>query len=68
MAQMEQPKFESEIANIFFLARLGTTFRCLSSDIVREEIPAEMERLLRQLERAVNEHSPITQGQREKQC
>ena len=41
MAQMEQPKFESEIANIFFLARLGTTFRCLSSDIVREEIPAE---------------------------
>ena len=49
---MEQSKLKTQIANIFLLARLGTTLRCLSSDIVREEIPTEMERLLRQLQRA----------------
>jgi hypothetical protein len=44
-------KYQRELDNIFFLARLGTTLRWLSSDIVHRRIPSEMCRILREIER-----------------
>jgi hypothetical protein len=40
-----------QFANIVFLDRVGQTLRWVTSDIPREELPDDIKRLLRRLER-----------------
>jgi hypothetical protein len=39
------------LANIVFLDKVGETLRQVTSDITREELPADIQLLLRRLER-----------------
>jgi hypothetical protein len=48
---MPNPKYAAQIGNIFFLGRIGSTLRWATADIVREELPADIQHLLRRLER-----------------
>jgi hypothetical protein len=48
---MAKPKYAAQIGNIFFLTRIGSTLRWATDDIAREELPPEIQHLLRRLER-----------------
>jgi hypothetical protein len=48
---MPTPKFVAQIDNIYFLARIGVTLRWASSDIAREDLPPDIQRLVRRLDR-----------------
>ena len=48
---MATPKYTARIGNIFFLKRIGSTLRWVTSDIAREELPPDIQHLLRRLER-----------------
>jgi hypothetical protein len=48
---MQPPKYAAQIGNIFFLTRIGSTLRWATSDIASEELPADIKRLLRRLDR-----------------
>ena len=48
---MATPKYSARIGNIFFLTRIGSTLRWATSDISREELPPDIQHLLRRLER-----------------
>jgi hypothetical protein len=45
-----KPKYP-QLANIVFLNRVGQTLRWVTSDIPHEELPDDIKRLLRRLER-----------------
>ena len=44
-------KYAARIGNIFFLMHIGSTLRWATDDIVREELPADVQHLLRRLDR-----------------
>ncbi|MBX9589102.1 MAG: hypothetical protein K2X43_07350 [Hyphomonadaceae bacterium] len=46
-----KPKYTAQIDNIYFLSRIGATLRWATQDIEREELPADIRRLLGRLER-----------------
>ena len=48
---MATPKFVAQVGNIYFLARIGSALRWATSDTAREELPPEIQRLLRKLDR-----------------
>jgi hypothetical protein len=43
---MPAPKYAAQVGNIIFLKRIGSTLRWATSDIVDEELPAEVKPLL----------------------
>ena len=45
------PKYP-QLKNVVFLDKIGDTLRQATSDIAREELPDDIQRLLRRLERA----------------
>lgn len=50
-AAMPNPKYVAQIENIFFLVRIGEALRWATNDIVREELPENVQHLLRRLDR-----------------
>ena len=48
---MATPKYTARIGNIFFLTRIGSTLRWATNDIASEELPSDIQHLLRRLER-----------------
>ena len=48
---MPTPKYAARIGNIFFLVRIGATLRWATDDIVREDLPEDVLRLLSRLDR-----------------
>jgi hypothetical protein len=44
-------KYVAQIDNIYFLTRIGQSLRWATNDIAREELPEDIQRLLRRLER-----------------
>jgi hypothetical protein len=44
-------KHTARIENIFFLSRIGSTLRWATQDIAREDLPANIKRLLGRLDR-----------------
>lgn len=48
---MSKSKYTAQIDNIYFLSRIGTTLRWATQDIAREDLPAEIKRLLGRLDR-----------------
>ena len=46
-----KPKSTARLGNVYFLRRVGSTLRSVTSDITKEELPAEIQHLLRKLER-----------------
>lgn len=48
---MPRPKYTAQIENIYFLSRIGSTLRWATQDIGREELPADIKRLLGRLDR-----------------
>ena len=48
---MNKPKHTARIENIFFLSRIGSTLRWATQDIAREDLPADIKRLLGRLDR-----------------
>jgi hypothetical protein len=51
MAKMPTPKFVGQVGNIYFLAQIGSALRWATSDIASEELPPDIQRLLRKLDR-----------------
>jgi hypothetical protein len=45
-------KYAAQIDNIYFLDRIGCSLRWATADMAREELPDNIRRLLRKLERA----------------
>ena len=50
-AGMPRRKYVAQVDNIFFLSRIGESFRWATSDITREALPEEVVLLLRRLDR-----------------
>jgi hypothetical protein len=48
---MQKSKYTARVGNIYFLAYVGDTLRWATQDIVREELPADIKRLLDLLDR-----------------
>ena len=48
---MRKPKHTAQIENIYFLSRIGSTLRWATQDIAREDLPADIKRLLDRLDR-----------------
>lgn len=48
---MPHRKHAAQIDNIYFLARIGATLRWATQDIAREDLPADIKRLLNRLDR-----------------
>lgn len=48
---MRKPKHTAQIENIYFLSRIGSTLRWATQDIAREDLPADIKRLLGRLDR-----------------
>ena len=48
---MQKSKYAARFGNIYFLSRVGDTLRWATEDMVREELPADIKRLLRRLDR-----------------
>jgi hypothetical protein len=48
---MQKSKYTANIGNIYFLSHVGDTLRWATQDIVREELPANIQHLLRRLDR-----------------
>ncbi len=48
---MTRTKFVAQLDNVVFLSRIGATLRWATQDIAREDIPPDVRRLLRRLER-----------------
>jgi hypothetical protein len=48
---MRKPKHTAQIANIYFLSRIGSTLRRATQDIASEDLPADIKLLLRRLDR-----------------
>jgi hypothetical protein len=46
-----RPKYTAQIENIYFLQRIGATLRWATQDVEREELPEDIRRLLRRLDR-----------------
>ena len=47
---MQKSKYTARFGNIYFLSRVGESLRW-TQDIVREELPTDIKRLLRRLDR-----------------
>ena len=45
------PKFVAQVGNIYFLAQIGSALRWATSEIARAELPDDIQRLLRKLDR-----------------
>jgi hypothetical protein len=45
------PKYAAQIENIYFLTRIGQSLRWATSDIAREDLPEDIQLLLRRLSR-----------------
>lgn len=52
-----------QLKNIVFLDKVGETLRQATSDVVREELPEEIQRLLRRLERQERERALKSQDE-----
>ena len=51
-APMEQhAKYAARLANVYFLKLLGTSLRQATADVPKVELPEEISRLLRELQR-----------------
>jgi hypothetical protein len=48
---MQKSKYTARVGNIYFLSYVGDTLRWATQDIVREELPADIKRLLDLLDR-----------------
>jgi hypothetical protein len=48
---MQKSKYTARVGNIYFLSRVGDTLRWATQDIVREDLPADIKRLLDLLDR-----------------
>ena len=48
---MDKSKYAVRIDNIYFLDRIGASLRWATEDIAREELPADIKRLLNRLDR-----------------
>ena len=48
---MQKSKYTARIGNIHFLSRIGDTLRWATQDVVREDLPEDIKRLLDLLER-----------------
>ena len=48
---MRKRKHAARIANVYFLTHIGLTLRWATQDIAREDLPADIKRLLARLER-----------------
>ena len=44
-------KYAARLANVYFLKLLGTSLRQATADVPKEELPEEISRLLRELQR-----------------
>ena len=44
-------KYAARLANVYFLRLLGTSLRQATADVPKEELPEEISRLLRELQR-----------------
>jgi hypothetical protein len=44
-------KYAAQIENVYFLTRIGQSLRWATNDIAREELPEDIQRLLRRLDR-----------------
>lgn len=49
---MQKPKYVAQIENVYFLSHIGESLRWATSDIARDDLPDDIERLLWRLERA----------------
>ena len=49
--QMPNPKYAAQLKNVYFLARIGESLRWATSDIAQEELPQDIQHLLRRLDR-----------------
>ena len=49
---MPRRKYVAQVKNVYFLTRIGESLRWATSDIAREELPDDVGRLLRRLDRA----------------
>lgn len=49
--EMTRTKSVARLDNVVFLSRIGATLRWATQDIAREDIPPDVRRLLRRLER-----------------
>jgi hypothetical protein len=58
-----RPNYAAQIGNIYFLSRLGSTLREATADIPHTELPAEIQLLLRRLERL-----EVQQERRDARC
>ena len=56
-----KPKYLTKIENIYFLARIGSSLRWATDHIVREELPKEVQRMLRRLERTETRAAALKQ-------
>jgi len=48
---MQKPKHTARVANIYFLSRIGESLRWATQDIVRDDLPADIQHLLDRLDR-----------------
>jgi hypothetical protein len=48
---MRKRKHTARIENVYFLAHIGSTLRWATQDIARENLPADIKRLLGRLDR-----------------
>jgi hypothetical protein len=49
--KMESPKYTARVDNIYFLSRIGSSLRWATQDIARENLSADIKRLLARLDR-----------------
>jgi hypothetical protein len=49
--QMPNPKYAAQLKNVYFLTRIGESLRWATSDIAQEELPQDIQHLLRRLDR-----------------
>lgn len=50
-SRTHKPAYAARIDNIYFLSRIGQSLRWVTGDIPREELPADIRRLLARLDR-----------------
>ena len=47
----QNARYAARLANVYFLKLLGTSLRQATADVPKEELPEEISRLLRELQR-----------------
>jgi hypothetical protein len=58
---MEQRTYATRLNNIYFLARIGESLRWATRDIAREQLPDDIQHLLRRLDRLERRKNAVKQ-------